>query len=51
MDHPKSERVAIRNGIWDLWCFGQSEMKIEDPFCRCSVQKQNLAAMSIVEIP
>jgi hypothetical protein len=26
-------------------------LEIKDPFCRCSVQKQNTAATSIVKIP
>jgi hypothetical protein len=42
MNHRKAERVVIQNGIW----LANPRWKIEDPFRRCSVQKQNSAATS-----
>jgi hypothetical protein len=37
MDHQKAERVAYRNGIWDIQSFGQSEAEklssVQSLFC------------------
>jgi hypothetical protein len=40
MDHWKAERVSYRDGIQDVWCFGQSEIQklssVQPLFCHLS---------------
>jgi hypothetical protein len=49
-DHQKVERVVFRNGIRTSGVSANLRLEIEDLLCRCSVQVQNSAATSIVEI-
>jgi hypothetical protein len=44
MDHQRAERVAYRNGIWASRVWANLRLKIEDPFCCCSVQKQKFSS-------
>jgi hypothetical protein len=51
MDRQKAERVPFRNNIQNFRSFTNLRLENEDPLCCCSVQEQNSAATSIIEIP
>jgi hypothetical protein len=50
LDHRKAERVAFQNGIRDFGVSANLSLEIEDPFSRCSVQKEKTAAALIIKI-
>jgi hypothetical protein len=50
IDHWKAERIVYQNGIRDFGVSANLMVETEDPLCRCSVQKQNSAATSIIKI-
>jgi hypothetical protein len=51
LGHQKVLRVSFRNGIRTSGVLANPSLEIEDPFRRCSVQKQNTTVTSIVKIP
>jgi hypothetical protein len=50
IDRWKAERIVYQNGIRDFGVSTNLMVETEDPLCRCSVQKQNSAATSIIKI-
>jgi hypothetical protein len=51
MDHRKAERVGYQIAIETFIVLVNPRLEIEDPFCRCSIQKRNSAVTSIIKIP
>jgi hypothetical protein len=51
IDHRKAEGVPFEMVFGTSRVSANPSLEIKDLFCRCSIQKQNTAAMLIVKIP